>query len=46
MNKTKTREVISGSFKSSRENYRNNEIIFNFNSPLIKRIKKLIKRGK
>ena len=42
MNKTKTREVISGSFRSSRENYRTTQIDFKFNSRLLKRIKRLI----
>ena len=46
MNKVKTREVMSGSFRSSRENYRREEIDFKFNSRLLKRIKRLIKKGK
>jgi len=46
MGKVKSREVISGSFKSSRENYRTSEMNFKFNSEIIRRIKRLIKKGK
>jgi hypothetical protein len=42
----KSREVISGSFKSSKENFRRHEIKFNFNPSLIRRIRRLIKKGK
>jgi hypothetical protein len=46
MGNMKSREVISGSFKSSKENFRKQEIKFDFNSSLLRRIKRLIKKGK
>jgi hypothetical protein len=46
MSERKSREVISGSFKSSKENFRRHEMNFNFNPSLIRRIKRLIKKGK